>query len=377
MKLKALVIAGALLVAGAANAQESYLTNSFNSNLFVGLSAGANASFDGIYGAIKGDGKVSTGVGLGLELSLGKWFTPDLGFRLNLTGIGTSVGNGNIPYYGAGVDLLWDASATFAGYNPDRVVSVVPYLHAGYVKSEGRGAGFGAGIQFPIALSQKWAIVPDFRFVGYGDALLLGSGSGVCASVLALIGVQYKFGKTTNFQSAAAAAAPLAVAVAEAEAAKAEADAAEEKAQAENAALKAEKDKLVAENTALKDELAGAAAENEAIVKNLMHTPACVFFEIGQATLSVKELEHFDHIVKTMIAQGKNITFTVAGHSDKNTGSVRRNKQLAKQRANYIVKLLTGKYNLNKDQFVVKAAGNENVYTTIELNRAVIIEAAE
>ena len=108
-----------------------------------------------------------------------------------------------------------------------------------------------------------------------------------------------------------------------------------------------------------------------------MSTPACVFFEIGQATLSVKELEHFDRIVKTMVSQGKNITFTVSGHSDKNTGSVRRNKQLAKQRANYIVKLLTGKYNLSEDQFVVKAEGNQNVFTTIELNRAVIIEAAE
>lgn len=69
MKLKALVIAGALLVAGAANAQESYVTNSFNSNLFVGLSAGANVGLDGLYGAIDG-GKLASGVGLGLELTV-------------------------------------------------------------------------------------------------------------------------------------------------------------------------------------------------------------------------------------------------------------------------------------------------------------------
>ena len=54
MKLKALVIAGALLVAGAANAQESYVTNSFNSNLFVGLSAGANVGLDSVYGTVDG-----------------------------------------------------------------------------------------------------------------------------------------------------------------------------------------------------------------------------------------------------------------------------------------------------------------------------------
>lgn len=377
MKIKALVIAGALLVAGAASAQESYVTNSFNSNLFVGLSAGANASFDGLYGAVKGDGSLDKGVGVALELTVGKWITPEFGFRVNLTGLNTSVGNGSIPYYGAGLNFLWDASTSFAGFNPGRVVSVVPYIHAQYVYSEGRGAGFGAGVMFPIALSEKWAIVPDLRLAGYGDALLLGSGSGVCASTLAMIGVQYKFGKTTKFETAAAVTTPLAVAVAEAEAAKAEADAAQEKAEAEAAALAADKAALEKENEALKSELNGAAAENEAIVKNLMSTPACVFFEIGQARLSVKELEHFDRIVKTMLAQGKNLTFTVVGHSDKNTGSVRRNKQLAKQRANYIVKLLTDKYGLSKDQFVVSSEGNSNVFTTIELNRAVIIEAAE
>ncbi len=372
MRIKALVVAGAILVAGVANAQESYVTNSFNSNLYVGLSAGANLGLDGLY-----SGSTSTGVGLGLELTLGKWFTPEFGMRFDLSGIGTSLGNGNIPLYGAGFDLLWDASTTFAGFNPSRVVSVVPYVHAGYVFSEGRGAGFGAGVQFPIALSQKWAIVPDFRFTGYGDAILHGTGAGVCASASALIGVQYKFGKTTTFKTESDVTTPLAVAIAEAEAAKADVEAAREKTQAEADVLAAEKAQLIEENEALKSELAGVAADNAAIVKNLMSTPAAVFFEIGQATLSVKELEHFDHIVKTMIAQGKNITFTVSGHSDKNTGSVRRNKQLAKQRANYIVKLLTDKYGLNKDQFVVKSEGNKNVYMTIELNRAVIIEAAE
>ena len=76
--------------------------------------------------------------------------------------------------------------------------------------------------------------------------------------------------------------------MAKVEAAKAEADAAQEKAAAEAAALAAEKEQLLKENAALKGELAGAAAENEAIVKNLMHTPACVFFEIGQATLALR-----------------------------------------------------------------------------------------
>lgn len=374
MKIKALVIAGALLVAGAASAQE-YVTNSFNSNLFVGLSAGINSSLDGVY-----SGKLRHATGLAVELNLGKWITPEFGFRVDLTGIKTgdlTFAKEYEKYWGAGLNLLWDATNTFGGYDPERRVSAVPYLHGSYVLSAGRGAGIGAGILVPIRLTDRWSIVPDLRLVGYTDATLKGSGSGVCAGAFAMLGVQYNFGKRLDFSTAAAVTAPLAVAVAEAEAAKVEAKAAEEKAVAEGENYKAERDQLLKENEALKGELEGAAAENEAIVKNLMNTPAAVFFEIGQATLSVKELEHFDRIVKTMIGQGKNITFTVCGHSDKNTGSVARNNKLAKERANYIVKLLTGKYNLSKDQFVVKSEGNTNIYTTIELNRAVIIEAAE
>ena len=44
MKIKALLIASALLVAGVANAKENeqYVTNSFTSNRYVGIGAGAN-----------------------------------------------------------------------------------------------------------------------------------------------------------------------------------------------------------------------------------------------------------------------------------------------------------------------------------------------
>lgn len=380
MKIKALVFAAAILVAGVANAQESYVTNSFDSNLYVGLSAGANASFDGFYGFLKG-GKLIKGGGISVELSAGKWLTPEFGFRLNLTGLNTECISGwhfgENPYYSASLAFLWDATNTFAGYDPQRVVSVVPYLSAGYYKSVGRGAGFGAGIMLPIALTEKWSIVPDVRFVGFSDAVLVGPSTGVCANVQVTVGAQYKFGKKTGFETAAAVTAPLVVAAAEAEAAKAEVEAAQEQAQVEIKDLSEDLAKLQKENEALRAELDGIASENAAIVKNLMSTPACVFFEIGQATLSVKELEHLDRTVKTMIAQGKNITFTVCGYSDKNTGSARRNNQLAKQRANYIVKLLTEKYGLSQDKFVVKHEGNTNIYTTIELNRAVLIQAAE
>ena len=368
MKIKALLIASALLVAGVANAKENeqYVTNSFTSNWYVGIGAGANGYIGSFHGPF--------GIGPAVQISFGKMFTPEFGARFDIAGI-TTDSNPKASYWIAGGDLLWDWPTTFAGYNPERVVSVMPYLHAD-LKGKLRGAGVGAGMMFPIRLNEHWTITPEFRATFYNEATF-GTGVGRCLTGHALVSVYYGIG-AQGWQTKEDVVAPLALAVAEAEAAKAAAQAASEKAEAKAAEEVAAKEAAQKENAALKEELDGAAAANEAIVKNLMNTPACVFFEIGQATLSVKELEHFDRIVKTMVSQGKNMKFTVSGYSDKNTGSVRRNKQLAKQRANYIVKLLTGKYGLDAANFVVETSDcKSNKFTTIELNRAVIIEAAE
>ena len=368
MKIKALLIASALLVAGVANAKEheQYVTNSFTSNWYVGIGAGAN----GYIGSFSGP----FGIGPAVQISFGKMFTPEFGARFDIAGI-TTDSNPKASYWIAGGDRLWDWSTTFAGYNPERVVSVVPYLHAD-LKGKLRGAGVGAGMLFPIRINEHWTISPEFRLTFYNEATF-STGVGRCLTGHALVSVNYGIG-AQGWQTKDDVVAPLALAVAEAEAAKAAADAAAEKAQAQATEEAAAKEAAQKENDALKSVFDGAAVAIEAIVKNLRSTPACVFFEIGQATLSVKELQHFDRIVKTMVSQGKNMKFTVSGYSDKNTGSVRRNKQLAKQRANYIVKLLTGKYGLDAENFVVETSDcKSNKFTTIELNRAVIIEAAE
>ena len=369
MKIKALLIASALLVAGVANAKENeqYVTNSFTSNWYVGIGAGANGYIGSFHGPF--------GIGPAVQISFGKMFTPEFGARFDVAGISTDQ-NPHQSYWIAGGDLLWDWSTTFAGYNPDRLVSVMPYLHAD-LKGKLSGYGVGAGMMFPIRINEHWTVTPELRATLYNEATFGNGTNGKCMVGQALVSVYYGIG-AQGWQTKEDVVAPLALAVAEAEAAKAAAQAATEKAEAKAAEEVAAKEAAKQENVALKEELDGAAAANEAIVKNLMSTPACVFFEIGQATLSVKELEHFDRIVKTMVSQGKNMKFTVSGYSDKNTGSVRRNKQLAKQRANYIVKLLTGKYGLDAENFVVETSDcKDNKFTTIELNRAVIIEVAE
>lgn len=383
MKIKALLLAAAVFVAGAsaANAQEAVVTNSFGSNMFVGVQGGLDFAsnnrqiFQNPHGA-----------GLGLGIYFGKWITPSFAVRANLNGLKVGLNgwdnwqNNARKFLSLGGDFVWDVCNFFGGYK-QRTLSFQPYINASVIKigrdkSNPLGATVGAGFMLPIRLGEHFAIVPDFRLEAFNEQSFRGTGdNGNMLLGFALIGLQYDFGKRTDWDTAEAYVAPYTLAVAEAAAAAAAAKQAQEETEAAKAEAQKANEELKAENETLKEELDNKAAINEAIVKNLMSTPAVVYFEIGQTTLSVKELAHLDYIVKTFVAQGKDMTFTVVGNTDKNTGTVGRNKQIAKQRANYIVNLLTTKYGLNKDQFEVVNNGGKHIFDAIELDRAVIIEA--
>lgn len=370
MKIKSFVIAAALLVSTSAFA-ESVVTNDFGSNWFVGAGAGINMVSNGLY-----SGNFNSSTCFGLDANIGKWFTPSIGARIDYNGFQTKYEDVSRKSHLIGFSLLWDVLNTFGEYKPNRIVSIVPYLQGDYIIANTRGAGFGAGIQFPVRICKNLYVVPDAHILFTNDCVLTNpEEGGYCGFLNATLGLQYRFGKKTDFVTAAALAAPLAVAVAEAEAAKQEAEVALQAATTEKEEAVKASEELKIQNETLSSELATSAAKNAAIVENLMGTTACVYFEIGQATLSVKELAHLEYIVKTKVAQGKDLKFTIAGNADKNTGSKARNNQLSKQRANYIVKLLTTKYGLCKDQFEVVVNGGNNIYKPIELNRAVIIDA--
>lgn len=388
MKFKTLLFTAALLASVAAYAQESeavqdekqtkdFITNNFGSNWFIGAGVGVNSTVDGPF-----DGP-RFGFGFAADLNFGKWIDPNWGIRAGLLGITSNyIGDDSYKFGYLHGDVLWNITNQFWGYKKDRFYQAVPYLTAGLYWPEDRNKNFGvgAGLLNKFRLTDRLDLDVDLMGVFLKQASIqegVNTAAGKALAASATIGVTYKLGRY-DWETKAEALAPATVAAAEAAAALADAKAANEKVEAERAAAQEAADKAAAENEALKNELATTAAQNEAIVKNLMETPAVVFFEIGQATLSVKEAEHFDRIVKTMLSQGKDIKFTVTGYTDHNTGSVRRNKQLQKQRTNYIVKLLTGKYNLSKDQFeVVVNNSKENLYKNIELSRAVVIEAAE
>ncbi len=404
MKIKAFLFATLLLAGVSAFAQEateaksdkgptdSFISNSFKDNWFIGVGLGGNFTLDNLKSVFDGDSNthMSLGVGLATDFNFGKWLDPMWGIRGGFKGI-TNKHDANAPFYYLQYvhgDVMWNITNQIWGYKPERVYHFIPYLSAGAYLPFGNNHtnhfnfGVGAGALNTIRLAEKWDLTIDLMGVILKDAATNPNGglSGYGLFASATVGATYKLGHQ-GWQTKADALLPATVAAAEAAAALAAAQAENEELAEKAAEAEKANEEAAKENEALKDELASSAAQNDSIVKNLMNTPAVVYFEIGQATLSPKELAHFDRIVKTMLEPGskaQKINFTLTGITDHNTGSANRNKQLQKQRSNYIQKLLTDKYGLDKDQFeIVIDESAKNRFTTIELNRAVIIESAK
>lgn len=390
MKIKAFLLA-ALLLAGASVAfaqeaesteapKDSFVTNGFLDNWFIGVAGGLNITVDWPWNS------PLRGIGVTVNGNFGKWIDPMWGIRAGLnTGLfkynnpNTNTLTSGIPLLAHG-DVMWNITNQFWGYDKTRKWQVIPYVSAGLFvgRLAGTAMDFTAapGVLVKYALTERLDLDLDASLYGMKQNCLDKSASGFAMWATALVGVSYKLG-VHDWQTKDEVLMPATVAAAEAAAALAAVQAENEKLAAEAAEAKAAQEEAAKENAALKDELAGHSAQNDAIVKSLLETPAIVYFEIGQATLSVKELEHFDRIVKTMLTQDQTIHFTLTGLTDHNTGSAARNKQLQKQRGNYIHKLLTDKYGLDKDQFEITLDESEqNRFMTIELNRAVIIETA-
>ncbi|MCQ2147376.1 MAG: hypothetical protein MJZ16_07660, partial [Bacteroidales bacterium] len=161
-----------------------------------------------------------------LETLVGKWFSPTFGARLGWQGLTFSqwgreasdnvfIANGI--YKGGEMDkektgfnyihgdILWDFTRTVAGYNPERLISVIPYLHAGYMneytvnkvpsRTFNNEWAAGAGLLNNVRIDDKMGVYFDMRAflltrTTTGDNL-----SGYAYAASATAGLYYNLGK--------------------------------------------------------------------------------------------------------------------------------------------------------------------------------------
>lgn len=360
-----------------------YETNRLGDNIWIGVAGGINV-FENSFTDIGG-------VTPALDINIGKWFTPSVGARIGYQGLTASTwSNAQYPYYKEmgndgkyknvfntayiHGDVLWNISNAFSGYKETRVWNFVPFLSAGLARSWANGTSnnelaVGAGLLNIIRVSNRVDLTLELRQLVVKQGFDSTPEGGVAGMSSATFGVAVKLGKTGFTRSHTAEYANRISAL-----------------EAANAALAGEKSNMAKDNENLKAENAALKKEVEALrnkpaeVIEVMPatTPGAVFFEIGKAELSAKELFQLDFYMKNIIANGKDKIFLLTGYADKQTGTAARNQQLSQMRVDYVYNLLIEKYGVPADRLIVKAAGStEDRWGDPALNRCVVLEIAE
>ena len=335
-----------------------YETNRFGDNWFIGAGGGVNIFLNEGYDPV---------IGPSIDANLGKWFTPSVGMRVGYQGFKTNVSadnaTQNFGYMYFHGDFLWNMSNALGGYKETRFWNLVPYAHAGYFRTYGlNGSEFydneiaaGAGLLHNLRLIDRLDLIIDMRATVMNGRAIGTDGVSLLPSVTAGLAVDLGF---PNFVRTSTVVAALELANAEKfailEAATLALEAANLALEEENMDLEKANAALAKENSALKKKPSGM--DFTAFFENM--SPATVYFEIGQAVLNDKEMEHLDFIAKNIVSSADNNTkiyLTLLGTADGNTGTMRRNQHLSEARAKYIYDILTAKYNISKERLIIKS----------------------
>jgi outer membrane protein 40 len=381
-----------------------YFSN-WRNNWFIEVSAGANVPLvERGWGAdpmSPVDGKKWTAT---YSVGFGRWFSPYLGFRIKA--VGGSL-HWDSPYYrpfnsvstsnpaalpgwshsrhvGLHAELMWDMFNSFAGYNPKRVFSIIPFVGVGgdanwnfYTHAVGgqevqpSGSNIysensfspksvqwtvpvSAGLQFRFRLCKYVDFFAEARATFYGDNWNNNAtGNSVDALVSAMGGFNFNIGGRSfgtfnecNYVS-------------------------------QIAALNGQVNDLRAQLLACGQQVAALQAQlpcPEAVAKDCVNAPlmATVRFTINSAKILPTEEVNIYNMAEWLKANPKE-KIMIVGYADKDTGTSEYNMQLSERRANAVANALTNTYGIDPSRYTVRFDGSDvQPYQTNDWNRIVI-----
>lgn len=362
--------------------QDKYqvITNPFWSNWFFSIGGGAEATF----GDNDSAGSFGKRISPTLNVSVGKWFTPGLGLRLQYSGLqargftydagadyvkGTQLKDGyykqRFDYMNLHGDVMFNLNALFGGYNQHRVYEIIPYVGAGfthnYSKPHREALSVNAGIINKFRISNAIDINTELSAMGVEDKFdgEVGGDRGYDGVLSATVGLTYRF-PARGFRR------PMPQLISQIE-------------------LAAMQDKLAAmgaQNAQLKNALIQAqnqpvaeVTETEVIVPDPDIAPRTVFFTIGSAELSPREIMNLSYLAEQM-KQFPNATYTVNGYADSATGTPAFNKELSLKRAQAVKDALVKNYGIAADRLNIEAGGGVDKFGQPILNRVVLVKSA-
>lgn len=384
--MKKLMIALTFLGLGtAANAQTtietpskySVATNSFWSNWYIQV--GVDMSLQNPYGS-NFENVFPNGKSFGVNLAVGKWFTPGIGTRLKVNwengllkserptaGHNLWTPDADKGGYGAAYfDTQFNLSNLFCGYNENRIWNVIAYPRLGILRNFDRGSwapALGVGIENTWSVSKSIGLYLDIAYVAttsdYMDyqSNIENGDNGVCNGIIsAELGLQFNLGKAT-WSKAVTVDAYNALAASSEEAL---------------AKLRADLDRERQINADLRSQLARVPKTQAKPETVIASAASSVFFSINSSKIeSKKDLINIEAVASA--AKSANCKVVVTGSADSKTGSSAYNQKLSEARAQAVADELVN-LGVSRDKIEVRAVGGINDVTPYTLNRRAVIE---
>lgn len=366
-----------------------YATRKWYDNFFIGGSYGGNWLVNGINPQ---NMYFLERYAPALDAYLGKWITPDVGFRLQFNGLsangfsgadgkfaGKETGSGyyqnkfNIRLYH--LDLIFNLSNAISGYKEKRFWDFVPFFGFGYAESYKNGlspigyfsvyAGFYNSLRvtkwMDIVLEFK-CMAADKRFDGYTGGLpldLLPMATGGLSFNLPPFG--FKRSIKPDYK-------PL----------RDEISSLKGDVEAAKSALAGTKSTLrdaQMRNIVLEDSLRMERKKPAMVATVTDVPPVALFFDLGKAVLSSKELVNMQFFLTNVLKKDPNKVFTLTGMADSSTGSAAFNQKLSEKRINFVRNLMIKKYKIKDENIKTIVKGSTaDLFDAPELNRIVMIQ---
>lgn len=365
---------------------------SWRDNWFIQLGAGVNQPFvERGVGNVKSPGKDVNrrNMTVTYNFGVGHWFSPYMGLRLNALGgvlhwnNPTEVNNGWVSarHVNLNMELMWDMCNSIAGVNPDRVVSVVPFVGLGgdytwhikdgtgnpasasniyrdgtdHVRTSSWTLPVTAGFQLRFRLCKYVDLFAEARASFYGDNWNGCSyGSPIEADVACVGGLNINIGGR-DWESYNECASLSSI-----------------------ARLNDEINSLRAENMNAARTIAVLESQlpcpEPVVQKDCVDVPlmATVRFDIDSDEIMPTEEVNVYNMAEWLKSNPKE-KVVVAGYADRDTGTSDYNMGLSKRRAEAVADVLVNTYGIDRSRLIVKCVGSDvQPYSTNDWNRIVI-----
>jgi len=364
-----------------------FLTNRFRDNWFVSAGGGVNL----YYGEADRSVKLGKRLAPALDVAVGKWFTPSIGARLEYSGlsakggtprinapfaVGSLVKNGTKSYFPkkfgytfVHADFLWNISTALGGYKPSRRWEFIPFAGFGPAWAKSTNSADSKRTIHEMALTGglinkiRLGHALDLNLEGRGmlvkqtfDGVTGGRRGEGMLSVTA--GLTYKFGKRDFSKPVVTPPADYS---------------------AYNDRIRLLENDLNSQKAKadqLARDLAAARNAKPAAATQYVFPKVAVFFPLGKATLSKKELVNIDYIAAAIKKLPAGQKVVLDGNADPNTGTRKGNMALSERRAKAVHDALV-KAGVNPSQLSIVANGDTKEpmgHNQPALNRVLIIE---